>query len=101
VAVRNACEFVYTNQYGEPYATSYHLGIKYWRPVLEKLGIRYRVIYQARHTFATLSLLNTADINYNVFHIFTSPLAGASGKAAWSFRPSDDIQDIRQDNQTD
>jgi integrase len=40
------------------------LGIKYWRPVLEKLGIRYRVIYQARHTFATLSLLNTADINY-------------------------------------
>jgi len=56
--------FVFTNQYGEPYATSYHLGIKYWRPVLEKLGIRYRVIYQARHTFATLSLLNTADINY-------------------------------------
>jgi integrase len=29
----------------------------YWRPVLKRLGIRYRSPYQTRHTYATMMLM--------------------------------------------
>ncbi len=32
-----------------------------WKPVLEKLGIEYRKLYQTRHTFITLALENGLD----------------------------------------
>jgi len=56
--------FVFTNQYGKPYTSSFHIGRRVWRPTLEKLGIRHRIIYQGRHTFATLSLIKTRNINF-------------------------------------
>ena len=33
----------------------------YWKPVLKALGIRYRVPYQCRHTYATLALMAGAN----------------------------------------
>ncbi|MEA2018519.1 MAG: tyrosine-type recombinase/integrase [Campylobacterota bacterium] len=42
-----------------PYYSSSKLVETYWRPTLEKLNINYRVQYQMRHTFATLSLTGT------------------------------------------
>jgi integrase len=35
--------------------------LRYWKPTIKKLGIRYRVPYQARHTFATLNLMAGAN----------------------------------------
>jgi integrase len=34
---------------------------RYWRPTIKKLGIRYRVPYQMRHTYATLNLMAGAN----------------------------------------
>ncbi|TYB32367.1 MAG: tyrosine-type recombinase/integrase [Flexistipes sinusarabici] len=56
--------FVFTNQYGKPYVSTFHIGKRVWRPTLKKLGIRHRIIYQGRHTFATLALQSTTDINF-------------------------------------
>ncbi len=38
--------------------------MKVWKPVLKRLGIRYRPPYQMRHTFATLSISVGENINW-------------------------------------
>lgn len=35
--------------------------LRYWKPTIKKLGIRYRVPYQCRHTYATLNLMAGAN----------------------------------------
>ncbi len=34
---------------------------RYWKPTIKKLGMRYRVPYQCRHTYATLNLMAGAN----------------------------------------
>lgn len=50
-------EFIFNNQYGEPWVSGLHINRSVWQPVLEELGIDYRVLYQCRHTHASLSIL--------------------------------------------
>lgn len=35
--------------------------LRYWKPTIKKLGLRYRVPYQCRHTYATLNLMAQAN----------------------------------------
>jgi integrase len=35
-----------------------------WKPALRRAGLRYRAMYQTRHTFATLSLARSEDIGW-------------------------------------
>lgn len=35
--------------------------LRYWKPTIKKLGLRYRVPYQCRHTYATLNLMAGAN----------------------------------------
>ncbi|MGE4498183.1 MAG: DUF3596 domain-containing protein [Deferribacterales bacterium] len=49
-------EFIFLNSDGKPYTSSHSIIRYYWKPVLKKLGIEYRIPYQCRHTFAVLSL---------------------------------------------
>ena len=50
-------EFIFCNQYGKPWVSSIHINKAIWKPMLRRLGIAYRVIYQCRHTHASLSIL--------------------------------------------
>lgn len=50
-------EFIFINKYGDPYTSTGNIIRDYWKPALKKLGISYRIMYQCRHTFASLSLL--------------------------------------------
>ncbi len=38
--------------------------MKAWESVLKRLGIRYRPLYQMRHTFATLAISVRENINW-------------------------------------
>jgi integrase len=35
-----------------------------WRPALRRAGLRYRTMYQTRHTFATLALSSGEDLGW-------------------------------------
>jgi integrase len=48
-------EWLFINQYGKPIISQYSI-VYYWKPCLQRLGIRYRVPYQMRHSFACLML---------------------------------------------
>ena len=64
-------EFIFCNQYGEPWLSSEHIMRQVWTPTLKKLGIAYRIIYQCRHTHASLSILagdNLAHIAERMGH---------------------------------
>ena len=37
---------------------------KVWVPVLKRVGVRYRPLYQMRHTFATLAISAGENINW-------------------------------------
>ncbi|WP_277655979.1 site-specific integrase [Seleniivibrio woodruffii] len=54
-------EFIFVNKQGKPYTSSGNIIKLYWKPVLKKLGIEYRIPYQCRHTFAVLSLKEGDD----------------------------------------
>lgn len=46
---------------GEPYSEERPLRRAYWNPTLKMLGLRERVFYQTRHTYATLNLMAGAN----------------------------------------
>lgn len=50
-------EYMFCNQYGKPWVSSEHVTRTIWEPMLKRLGIAYRVMYQCRHTHASLSIL--------------------------------------------
>jgi len=49
-------EFIFVNKYGMPYHSSAKIKKSYWLPTLQALNIPYRIIYQTRHTYASLAL---------------------------------------------
>ncbi|TYB81849.1 MAG: tyrosine-type recombinase/integrase [Kosmotoga sp.] len=57
-------DFIFLNQYGNEYTSSNHIKINVWEPMLKRLGLEYRIMYQARHTYAVLSLLAGDNINF-------------------------------------
>jgi integrase len=50
--------YLFRTAYGEPWYESQTINKKHWAPLLKKLGIRYRRLYQLRHTWASHMLLN-------------------------------------------
>lgn len=55
-------EFVFETNRAKPFARSDKISSYYWKPILAKLGIEYRNLYQMRHTFASQMLMNNEDI---------------------------------------
>ena len=55
-------EYIFTSRKGTPYADSSSLYTTYWKPLLKRCGMAYKVMYNTRHTFATLMLLNGEDV---------------------------------------
>lgn len=48
--------YVFLNQYNNPFTNSDSLVRHYWQPLLKHLGLKYRRLYETRHTFATMML---------------------------------------------
>ncbi len=65
-------DFIFCNQYGDPWVSSDNIMRSVWEPMLKKLGgVAYRIIYQCRHTHASLSILagdNLAHIAERMGH---------------------------------
>lgn len=55
-------EYIFTSRKGTPYADSSAVYTTYWKPLLKRCGMAYKVMYNTRHTFATLMLLNGEDV---------------------------------------
>jgi integrase len=47
---------------GKPFNTADKISAWYWRPLLDKLTMKYRNLYQMRHTFASMMISNGEDI---------------------------------------
>lgn len=55
-------EYVFHNPYtNKRWANPQQQNLKYWQPTIKALGLRYRVPYQCRHTFATMNLMAGAN----------------------------------------
>jgi len=55
-------EFIFTSRKGTPYAEASAVYTTYWKPLLKKCGMAYKIMYNTRHTFATLMLINGEDV---------------------------------------
>ena len=55
-------EFIFTNRKGTPYCESSSITTTHWKPLLKRCAMAYRVLYNTRHTFASLMLLNGEDV---------------------------------------
>lgn len=55
-------EYVFITRKGKPFSRSASIQETYWKPLLKRCGIAYRVPYNTRHTFASLMLLHGEDI---------------------------------------
>jgi len=55
-------EYIFTTRKGTPYKESSAITATHWRPLLQRCAIAYRVLYNTRHTFASLMLLNGEDV---------------------------------------
>ena len=55
-------DYIFTSRKGKPYRQHSAVVSKYWKPLLKRCGMAYRVLYNTRHTFATLMLTNGEDI---------------------------------------
>ena len=57
-------EFVFVNQYGNNFTDSSAFLRHHWKPLIEKIGIMYRILYQTRHTFASIMLQQGEEIGW-------------------------------------
>lgn len=55
-------EYVFTSKFKQPFYSTNKINETYWIKVLKKLELKYRNLYQMRHTFATLMIENREDI---------------------------------------
>lgn len=49
-------KFIFNTQYGTHYNKAENIKKNVWIPTLKKLGIEYRIMYQCRHTYASISI---------------------------------------------
>lgn len=54
--------YVFETYMGEPYNTCDKIAAHYWQPALKELGLKYRNLYQMRHSFASLMISSGEDI---------------------------------------
>ena len=54
--------YVFLNQKKQPFQSAQSISQGYWKNVLKLCGLDYRVLYQTRHTFATLMISHGEDI---------------------------------------
>ncbi|TYB33096.1 MAG: tyrosine-type recombinase/integrase [Flexistipes sinusarabici] len=57
-------KFIFVNQYGNNYISNNAFTDFVWKPTLEELGLRYRIPYNMRHTYATHALINGENLNF-------------------------------------
>jgi len=57
-------DWIFTNSKGSYFGDCSHVTRRHFKPLLERLGIRYKTIYSLRHTYATLSLQGGQTIAY-------------------------------------
>ena len=55
---KHSHEYLFINKFGEPYRHNETFYQKHWVPLLKRLNIPYRRLYNTRHTFATMMLAN-------------------------------------------
>lgn len=55
-------EFIFTCRKGTPYIFSSSIYTTFWKPLLKRCGMAHKSMYNTRHTFASLMLLNGEDI---------------------------------------
>lgn len=55
-------DFVFLTQHHRHFKTAYNITVFQWKPLLEESKLEYRVLYQTRHTFASLMLQQKEDI---------------------------------------
>lgn len=49
-------DYLFVTQFGDPYRHNETFVNKFWLPIFPELGIKYRRLYNTRHTFATMML---------------------------------------------
>lgn len=54
--------YIFTTRKGTPYKESGSVTATHWKPLLKRCTMAYRVLYNTRHTFATLMLKNGEDV---------------------------------------
>jgi len=57
-------EWLFLTYEGNPFMKTDNIIKTYWRPCLKALDIKYRTLYQTRHTFACLMLDVGENINW-------------------------------------
>lgn len=55
-------KYIFTSRKGTPYTKSSAIVETYWKPLLKRCAMAYRVLYSTRHTFATIMLKNGEDL---------------------------------------
>jgi len=61
---KDRSEFVFINQYGRHFTGSTTFVKCHWHPLLKGLDIKYRILYQTRHTFASIMLQQGEEIGW-------------------------------------
>jgi len=59
---RSSNEWVFPNKEGVPYTESKNILKYYFKPLLEKIGVKYKTLYVSRHSFISLMLNNGMDL---------------------------------------
>jgi len=57
-------KFIFVNQCCNNYISNNAFTDFVWKPTLEELGLRYRIPYNMRHTYATHALINGENLNF-------------------------------------
>ena len=84
---RMAESFVFLNERGKPLALE-NVRAREWKRVTLKAHVRYRPIYQCRHTFATLSLLNGDTVQHTAAQMGHTTISTVENVyARWKARP--------------
>ncbi|MCH9814380.1 MAG: site-specific integrase [Epsilonproteobacteria bacterium] len=56
--------YVFLTQHDKYYKKSDSIGVYAWRPLLEKCNLEYRILYQTRHTFASIMIQQGEEIGW-------------------------------------
>ncbi|MFH0708731.1 MAG: site-specific integrase [Pseudomonadota bacterium] len=62
-------EYLFVTQFGKPYQHNETFSNKFWLPIFDELGIKYRRLYNTRHTFATMMLSGGYTTPHNLAQI--------------------------------
>jgi len=55
-------DYVFLTKFGLPYYSATKISVTYWQKVLKNLNLEYRILYNMRHTFASMMISSGEDI---------------------------------------